>query len=280
MSIWVIGAGGLLGSSLKKHATLATTKNEADIGDLECLWEVAKCHPKVTHMINASAFSQVDLAEEKREEAYRVNTLGPQYLAEVAKGIGAKLIHISTDYVFGGNLHRPLSEEDEVAPCNYYGLSKLEGEKGLLRILPEATILRTSWLFGQGGKSFVGRMMEQFEKEEELFLTDDQWGRATFVEDLVEAILKMLDQPGLYHFAGQGVTTRYQFACAMKEEMEALGMPMKIKKLNAVPGSHFVSPAKRPRYSALATEKIEGVIGPIRPWREGLRDFLKRRCHA
>ncbi|MBI3900902.1 MAG: dTDP-4-dehydrorhamnose reductase [Chlamydiia bacterium] len=278
--IWVVGAGGLLGSSLKKKAYLATTRQEADVSDLDSLWKIAKAHPEISHMINASAFSQVDLAEEQKEKAYQVNALGPKFLAEIAGEIGAKFVHISTDYVFDGKKEFPLTEEDETIPCNYYGWSKLEGEKGLFSILPQATVIRTSWIFGKGGKSFVARMIEQLMNEKELFLTNDQWGRATFVEDLAKAIFQMLDTPGLYHFAGEGVTTRYQFACAMKNEMERLKMPMKATQLFPVPGSHFICPAKRPKYSALATDKIEKIIGPIRPWKEGLQEFLEEICDA
>ncbi|MDE3056200.1 MAG: dTDP-4-dehydrorhamnose reductase [Verrucomicrobiota bacterium] len=279
MFVWVTGAGGLVGSSLRKRAHLATTHKEADVADLDALWRVVHKHPKITHIINAAAFTNVDLAEEREEEAFLVNAMGPKNLAVIAHDIGAKLVHISTDYVFGGKGASLLKEEDKTVPCNAYGRTKLQGEKELLRVLPSATIVRTSWLFGSGGRTFVTRMVEQMGKREKLLLTNDQWSRPTYVQDLVEALFHMLEVPGVFQFAGHGITTRYEFALAVREEMKKLGIPV-LSEIVPVPSSSFKDRAERPRYSAMDTHKIEAILGPIRPWHDGLRDFLRERIHA
>lgn len=281
MRLWITGANGLLGSALKQKGDLATGRAEADIGDLDALRAFASEHRGITHIVNCAAFSLVDLSETERETALRVNALGPENLAVLAKEIGARLVHISTDYVFKGDLHRPLNEKDATAPCNYYGFTKLEGERRVARMLPSACIIRTSWIFGQGGKNFVAKLLELLQEKEEIRLTDDHWNCPTYAPDLADAILQMLDVPGLYQFANGGAATKYEFGLAMKEEAEAAGFPLTIKRIVPVPGSTFPSLAKRPVYSVFDTAKIEKKLkAPIRPWREALRDYLNLVSYA
>ena len=275
MKLWVTGADGLLGSALRKHAFVATNRGLADLSNLEALRLFALAHPGITHIVNCAAFSLVDPAETRREEAFCANAIGPQHLAIVAREIGARLLHISTDYVFRGDLHRPLTESDPTDPCNYYGVTKLEGEKRVFSELPSACVLRTSWIFGEGGKNFVATLLTRMRELEEVYLTADHWGRPTYTEDLVNAILCLADCCGLYQFANGGAATKHEFGVAMKQEAEMLGIPLAVKKIIAVPGSHFSSAAKRPVYSAFDTTKIEQIIGsPIRPWRDALREHM------
>lgn len=298
--LWITGCNGLLGSALlaiqnpKRDALLRTpgdkckaalhlkngapekasflgTGKEIDIANLDAVRIFAAGHRGITHIINCAAFSHVDAAEEFHEEAYRTNAIGPENLAIVAKEIGAKLIHISTDYVFAGNGKTELKEGDETGPCSTYGKTKLEGEKRALN--HSATVIRTSWIFGQGGKNFVSKLLKMLHNEQEIRLTDDQWGRFTYAPDLADAILQMLDEKGLFHFANRGVTTKYEFGLAMFEEALAMGYPIVTKKVIPVPGSSFPAPCKRPMYSALDTRLIEKQIA-IRHWRETLKDFL------
>lgn len=277
MKLWVVGADGLLGSALKKHADLATGKKEVDISDLEALRLFAQNHPGITHIINAAAFSLVDLAETNRELAFKANVLGPENLGRLAAEIRAQMVHVSTDYVFSGDVHRPLKEEDPTEPCNYYGWTKLEGEKRLLRTHPTACIVRTSWIFGFGGKNFVSKLLQLFlETDEEIQLTNDHWNRPTSASDLTSALLNLRNASGIFHFANEGIATKYEFGSAMREEAEALGFPITAKRIAAVPGSTFLSPAKRPVYSGFDTSKVEKYLGqPIRHWREALREYLK-----
>lgn len=268
---WITGAKGLLGSTLVSKCKAALhTGREVDIADAKAVLDYVKKY-KVTHIINCAAFSLVDAAESAKEDAWRANAIGPEVLARVAKENGIKLIHISTDYVFPGDVKRPLTETDPVGPCNYYGESKLEGEKRALEF--GACVIRTSWIFGGGGKNFVAKLFLMLKNETEIRLTDDQWGRPTYAPDLADAILEMLEAKGLYQYANSGVATKYEFAVAMKEEMEKLGIVVATKSIVAVPGKTFVSVCKRPVYSAFDTSKIEKIV-KIRHWRESLKEFL------
>lgn len=268
---WITGAKGLLGSALSAKCRPAVfSGREVDIADLISVKKFVKKHPEITHIVNAAAFSQVDAAEECRAEAYRANVIGPENLAHVAQEIGAKLIHISTDYVFPGDLKRLLTEQDQVRPCNYYGKTKLEGEQ---RVLATSLVIRTSWIFGHGGKNFVAKLWRMLQTQKEVHLANDHWSRFTYAPDLADAIIQMRDHSGLYHYANAGIATKYEFGLAMREEALRLGLPVATQSIVSVPGSFFPSPCKRPVYSAFDTSKIEQLI-PIRPWRDGLREFL------
>ncbi|HSX27007.1 MAG TPA: dTDP-4-dehydrorhamnose reductase [Chlamydiales bacterium] len=282
MKLWITGANGLLGSTLMKMCeAIGTGHQEADIGDLASLRAFVRKRFGITHIVNCAAYSLVDLSETNREEAYRANALGAENLALIAKETGARLIHISTDYVFGGEPQRPLKETDPVSPCNIYGQSKLEGEMRVQKVLPDACILRVSWIFGNGGKNFVAKLLQMLQTQKEIRLTSDQWGRPGYVIDIAEVILRMLDAQGIYQFANAGVATKYEFGLVMKEEAEKLGIKVVTEKMIPVPGSFFSSPCKRPAYSAFDTTKIERdfQISP-RHWRDALREFLVQHAPA
>ncbi len=288
--LWITGAKGLLGTALSVKCKAALhlsgapkdasslgcciaalhSGHEVDIGDARQVRGYIETHPGITHIVNCAAFSLVDAAEEQREEAYRANVLGPENLARVAQEIGARLIHISTDYVFPGTGRRPLTENDPVAPCNYYGQTKLEGEQRALAL--SACVIRISALFGDGGKNFVSKLLQLLLTPREVQLVDDQWNRFTYAPDLSDAILQLLDHKGLYHYANQGVVTKYEFGIAMRDYAIELGYPVKAS-LRPVPGTTFPSPCKRPIYSAFDTAKVEAFVS-IRPWQEALREFL------
>lgn len=277
MRLWVVGAKGLLGSSLKKMApnSIGSSKNEADVTSLISLQAFVKQHPGITHIVNASAFSLVDLAEKEKERAYLVNAIGPENLGKIAKEIGAKMVHVSTDYVFPGNVERPLHEEDEVSPVNYYGKTKLEGEKRLESVFPTACILRTSSLFGKGGKNFVARMVDQILEKEEIYLSDDQINSPTFVEDLAEVILKMLNHSGLYHFSNRGEASKFTFGEEIFDFAKAKGIKIKTTKIIPVKRNHFPECCPRPTYSSFDLSKIAKIVGNPVSWQEALRTFLE-----
>jgi dTDP-4-dehydrorhamnose reductase len=273
---WITGSKGLLGSALtlkckKLDLPFVETGRDVDIGDLNAVQAFVNLHPGITHIINCAAFSQVDAAETCREEAYKTNVLGPDNLGLIAKNSGAKLIHISTDYVFSGKIRRLLTELDPVGPTSYYGQSKLEGEERALA--HSACVIRTSWIFGRGGKNFVSKLLKMLQTQKEIRLTDDQWGRFTYAPDLAGAILALRDQTGLYQFANAGVATKYEFGLAMREEAFLLNFPIMAEAIVPVPGAYFPAPCERPVYSALDTSKIESFVS-IRHWREPLKDFL------
>lgn len=278
MKVWITGAGGLLGSSLcRLIPCIPSTKADADIANLDSLRIFARQQPGITHIVNCSAFSLVDLAETSRIEAYNTNAIGPENLAKVAKEIGAKIVHISTDYVFPGDLFRPLHEEDRVCPLNYYGETKWEGERRLFSVFPSACVIRTSALFGSGGKNFVAKLFQMLFENEEIYLADDQRNSPTFVEDLAQAILQMLDESGLYHFSNQGSATKFSFGTAICNFAREKGAILKAKTLIPVPSARFPSPCQRPVYSVFDTTKIRLKLKtPIRSWEEVLRSFLGR----
>ncbi len=283
MKLWIPGANGLLGtalcSSLSKAGNVpfvGTNHKQADITDLPAIRAFARAHLGITHIVNCAAYSLVDLSETHREEAYLANAIGPENLAVLAREIGAKLLHVSTDYVFSGNGNKLLSENDPVAPSSYYGKTKLEGEERVQWTLSSACILRVSWLFGPGGKNFVSKLLQLLQEKNEIQLTNDQWGRPTYAPDAADAILKLLDHSGIYHFANTGIATKYEFGVAMKEELKNLGASLAADSILPVPGSMFQSPCKRPVFTAFDTAKIERHLKmAIRPWRAALQEFLQ-----
>ncbi len=254
--LWIPGAKGLVGSALAKLAPNALqTGHEIDISNRAAVETFIKQHPQISRIINCAAFSMVDAAEEHRNLAYAANVLGPENLGR------AKIpwIHISTDYVFPGDGNRPLTETDPTGPVNYYGQTKLLGEQRALAL--GACVVRTSWVFGSGGKNFVSKLLQLLQTESEVRLANDQWSRFTYAPDLAAALLKLPPEPSLYHYANQGVATKYEFGLALSD------------RVIPVPSSFFPVPCKRPIYTALDTTKIEQFL-PIRPWQEALKEFL------
>ncbi len=257
--LWIVGAKGLVGSAFKVGIG---TGREVDVGDLAAMRAFTK-DKQITHIVNCAVYSQVDKAEAEREDAFRTNVIGAENCAIVAKELGAKLVHISTDYIFPGDGNLPIKEDDPKGPCNYYGLTKWEGEQRVLKVLPTACVIRTSWVFGPGGKNFLARMTQMLQGDQVIRMVDDQWSRFTCVYDLVDVILKMKDRSGVYHFANKGIATRYEFAKEMKPDANII----------PVPASSFPAAAKRPRFTPFDTTKIEQIL-TIRTWQEALCDYL------
>jgi dTDP-4-dehydrorhamnose reductase len=276
--IWITGAGGLVGKTLCSKIDAIATSRELDIADLSAVRAFAKKNGPLTHIINCAAFSEVDPAESAIEAAFRTNAVGPENLGRLALEIGAHLIHLSTDYVFDAKKGSPLKEDDHPEPCNVYGKTKLEGEKRLFSVFPKACVLRTSWIFGAEGKNFVAKLLPLLETKDELRLVFDQTSRPTYVFDLANAIIELLDDSGLYHFANREPTNKYEFSLSFREIAEEMGFAIRCKTIVPVASSEFSSPAKRPLYSALHTGKIEKRLGsPIRPWKDCIREYLNEK---
>lgn len=279
---WLPGVNGLLGTALarlcktKQIPFIGTTRQEIDLSQLTDVQKWLDAHPTITHIINCAAYSLVDAAETEKEKAWQANVIGPENLARVAREKKLRLLHLSSDYVFEGKLLRPLKEEDPAEPVNHYGVTKREGEIRVFKECPWACVLRVSWLFGEGGKNLVAKLLHLMQEKKELQLTDDQWGRPTYVKDLAEVLLLLQDREGLYQFANAGVTTKYHFGKAMHEEAIRLQLPIVTEKIVPVPSSTFPSVCVRPIYSAFDTTKIEREVSIIpRPWQQTLHEFME-----
>ncbi len=266
MKLWILGKTGLLGNALvnvcKGLDFVATTRGEADITDLDSLKKaLSEINP--THIVNCTAFNDVDGAESKSDQAFSVNSLGPENLGK----LGKKVIHISTDYVFDGAKRSPYLEEDSCNPLSVYGKSKREGELKLLSAAPNALIIRTSWLFGTGGKNFISSLVNLLRTQTELKIAADQIGSPTYAPDLARTILSLLDHSGIYHFANAGQVSRLEIAEYFLEVAKERGIPLNCKSL--IPFKmNFLAP--RPDYSVLGTSKINTP----RSWKEAAEEYI------
>lgn len=273
--ILVIGANGMLGHDLMKVLegdVRGLDLPDIDITSLESVRRILlTLKPRV--IINSAAYTDVDGCESNVEQAMSVNGEGVGLLALTAREIGAKLVQISTDYVFDGSKGTPYLESDPVGPLSIYGESKLAGEMNAA-MAPEHLIIRTQWLYGIHGKNFVETMLRLAGEKSELAVVNDQIGSPTWTYDLALSIKALLDKgcSGIYHAANSGFCSWNEFAKAIFEEegREITVNSMTTKELNR--------PANRPLYSTLDCGKLERDSGfTPRPWREALRGYLRLR---
>jgi dTDP-4-dehydrorhamnose reductase len=234
-------------------------------------------------VINCAAYTAVDKAESESEACFAVNHHGVTNLAMVCANLKIPLIHISTDYIFDGEAQRPYQEEDPANPQGIYGKSKWEGEKVVRRQGGEFLIIRTSWLYGVHGHSFVKTILRLAGEREELRVVADQQGCPTWTGDLAEALTKIAEQIfqnrsqapwGTYHFAWSGYTTWYDFAQAILAEGRRW-QPLRAARVIPIATVDYPTPARRPAWSVLDCTKIGRSFGIIpRPWREGLVEMI------
>jgi len=270
--IWLIGNKGMLGQEVeklfirKKLSYLASDK-EVDITDYPILQEFTK-NIKLTWIINCSGYTDVEKAEKEIEKAFLINRNGVKNISKIAKDKQAKLIHISSDYVFNGEKDTHLSyiEDDKTEPINIYGKSKLAGEREIKENLKKYFIIRTSWLYGMGGKNFVSTMLKLFKEKEEINVVSDQWGSPTYSFDLAEVILKMItkdfDKFDIYHFTNEGITNWYEFAREIYRKSKKIGIidACKEVELRSLKTKEYTTLAKRPKWALLSKEKIKSEL--------------------
>lgn len=277
----ITGAGGQLGSHLTAQAAregrdmLALTSSQWDITDPAAAERIIR-HGDV--VINCAAYTDVDGAESNEAVAYAVNATGPQHLARACARVGARLIHVSTDYVFdgdfGGAEPRPYEPTDETAPQGVYARSKLAGEQAVLAAFPEAAVVRTAWVYTGGtGKDFVAVMRRLAAGHGRVDVVDDQTGSPTYVADLAEALLALADagvRGRVLHAANEGVVSRFGQARAVFEECGA--DPQRVRPVSS---AQFPRPAPRSSYSALSSRQwaLAGLT-PLRHWRSALATAL------
>ncbi|MET7253242.1 dTDP-4-dehydrorhamnose reductase [Dyadobacter fermentans] len=281
MRIVVLGASGQLGSCLKKNSTERNitdisfpSEESANILDKELLDKLFTAE-KPQFVINCAAYTAVDKAEDDVDTCRKVNRDGAAYIAEVCKKHQATLIHISTDFVFKGDIPQLLSETDPAEPENIYGLTKLEGEAAISEILPEHFTIRTSWLYSEFGNNFVKTMLRLGREREQLGVIIDQVGSPTYAIDLANVILDITESDstayGIYHYSNEGVTSWYDFAKAVFDLSETT------VKLNPVKTSEYVTRAVRPAYSVMDKSKIKATFDITIPyWRDSLRVCIDR----
>lgn len=274
----VVGAKGMLGHDLMEvleGEVRGLDLPDIDVTSLESVRRaLLTLKPKT--IINAAAYTDVDGCETNIEQAMAVNGEGVGLLALTAREIGAKLVQISTDYVFNGKKGAPYFEDDPIGPLSIYGESKLAGELNAA-MAPEHLIVRTQWLYGIHGKNFVETMLRLAGEKSELAVVDDQIGSPTWTRDLALAIKALLDKgcQGVYHAANSGYCSWNEFAKAIFAE-EGLAVTV-----NSMTTQELNRPANRPLYSTLDCGKLEQDTGLRLPiWREALKSFLKLRRQA
>lgn len=282
MRILVTGADGQLGRELREvleqrapGITDYTDKAELDLCDAEAVDRYVR-EGHFSHIINCAAYTAVDKAEEEKSLCTAVNVDAVRHLATTASDNGVKMLHISTDYVFDGTAHRPYRESDKPAPMSHYGASKRISETALMGLLPDAIIIRTGWLYSPHGHNFVKSILAHAEKGEKLRVVSDQIGTPTYARDLAEMIATVVLSPqwldGTYHFSNEGVTSWYDFACAILELTGHSDV-----KVKPIASEDYPTMTTRPYYSVLDKTKIKATYGVEIPnWHDSLKACLKR----
>jgi len=297
LRVLVMGAAGQLGSEVVEvlrgdHEVVGVTRTDADITDLsQVMTLVEEVSPQV--IVNAAAYTNVDGCEREKGRAFLVNAIGARNVAIAAKEVGAKLVHISTDYVFDGTKDTPYFEYDPPKPINVYGWSKLVGEQMVKEQNPRSFILRVAWLYSARRKNFVKTMLKLAQERDEIRVVNDQRGTPTFAGDVARQIKALIETDcyGLYHCTSQGSCTRYEFALAIfkhagyKAKANTDGSVrltpnaegLKPFTLKPVTSDEFPTPARRPANSVLENFmlKVQGL--DVMPhWEESLAAHIQQ----
>lgn len=279
MNILITGANGQLGAAFRslensypQHRFFFFSRSELDISNADAITQALK-NTGADCLVNCAAYTAVDKAETDFEAALEINCTAVAAIAKACKTVGARFVHISTDYVFDGTANTPYSEADAVSPVNAYGASKQKGEEAVLQENKEAIIIRTSWVYSPWGANFVKTMLRLMQSRPEIGVVADQWGSPTYAPDLAEAILKILESgtwvPGIYHFSNEGAITWHQFATAIRDFA-----PFKCT-VNPLTTEQYPTPAKRPHYSVMDKIKIQRTFGiKLKPWQQSLQTCL------
>lgn len=280
LNVLITGSNGQLATCIKdlekQHPNLSfiyTNSSQLDLTNQEAINSFFETN-KIDWCINCAAYTAVDKAETDTENAFKVNEQGPKHLALACDKHNAKLIHVSTDFVFDGSKSSPYNEEDQTKPLGVYGTSKLQGELAIEDVMNAFFIVRTSWLYSEHGNNFMKTMLRLAQTNKELNIVADQVGTPTYAKDLAGALLRIItsnsNKYGVYHYSNEGVTSWYDFAKAIFDISE-----IEIK-VNPIPSKEFPTPAKRPSYSVLDKQKIkENLNIETLYWRERLKTAIK-----
>ena len=284
MNIVIIGKSGQLAFELSRelenteHNVTFLGRDDIDITSSTDIEE--KLSPlKADVLINASAYTAVDKAEEDTDACNAINTFAVKNLANFCKDNGAFMVHVSTDYVFNGHKGSPYLTDDPIEPQGAYGKSKAEGEKALLEILPDAScLIRTAWVYSSHGNNFVKTMLRLMADKPQLAVIDDQIGTPTWAKGLAEACVSAAENKtaGVYHWTDEGVASWYDFALAIQELGIDKGLLDKAIPVLPIPSSQYPTPAKRPHYSVLDKQTAREAFASCKPahWRKQLASML------
>ncbi|MUU79067.1 dTDP-4-dehydrorhamnose reductase [Winogradskyella endarachnes] len=264
LKVLVTGGGGQLAQCIKSVAGLYPklkftykTSSELDITNKDEV-ESTFNFQAFDYCINCAAYTNVDKAESEKELAYKINVLGPKYLAETCSKHQVTLIHVSTDFVFDGNASKPYKETDSTNPIGVYGKTKLEGEQQIINTIKNHFIIRTSWLYSEFGNNFLKTMLRLADQRDELGVVGDQIGSPTYAIDLAVVIVELIESKnnayGVYHYSNKGVISWYDFA------KEIFRLNQSNIQLNKIGTKDYPTPAKRPKYSVLDTSKISQIL--------------------
>ena len=280
--IWLIGDKGMLGTELaglfaERGLPFVGSDRDVDILDPAALAAFAQ-GKDIRWIVNCAAYTAVDKAEDEEAFALRLNAEGPENIARICSAIGARLIHISTDYVFNGEGSSPYLESDAVAPTGAYGRTKAEGERRVLAALPGAVIVRTAWLYGRHGPNFVYTMLKLMKAKDEIGVVADQRGTPTWARDLSLAVADIATAQafpaGIYHYTNAGETTWHAFAAAIQRLGLEHGLLEKPCRINALTTDQYPTKTRRPAYSVLSKEKALAAGIKVPAWEDSLRAFL------
>jgi dTDP-4-dehydrorhamnose reductase len=278
MKVVVTGAKGQLGTDLvdllsdRGYEVYGYGREELDITNFDQVQQViSEVKPDV--VIHASAYTKVDLAESEPDQAFLINAYGTRNVAVVSEKVGAKLVYVSTDYVFDGTATSPYNEFARTNPLSVYGKSKLAGEQFVRDLHSKFFIVRTSWVYGKHGNNFVKTMLKLAQERDELMVVNDQVGCPTYTVDLANFILGLIqtEKYGIYHVSNSGYCSWYEFAKAIFEEARIE------VKVNPCMTKDFPRPAPRPAYSVFEHMALRlNGFSEMRYWREALKEFIIR----
>ena len=283
MKVLITGKGGQLAWELEQLAPaeyeiISVARNELDISNELLVAEFIES-TKPDLVINAAAYTAVDKAEENIETAYAVNEFGVKYLAQACKKINARILHISTDFVFDGTSTTPYQTNAKPKPINVYGASKLAGDIALNEILPEASVtVRTSWVYSVHGNNFVKSMLRLMQEKPQLGIIYDQVGTPTWAKGLAQWLWAIATKPevtGVYHWTDAGIASWYDFAIAIQELGIEKGLLKESIPVLPIPTSAYPTPAKRPAFSVIDKTSAEEVSGiNTTHWRKHLSEMM------
>lgn len=276
MKILVTGASGQLGHDLvielnkRGHEVIGVGSKDLDITDSETVMnKIAELKPEA--VMHCAAYTAVDHAEDDRERCDAVNHIGTENVAKACAKTGAKMLYLSTDYVFPGDGEKPWEPDDKAEPLNTYGMTKYLGEEAVRKYVDEHFIIRISWVFGINGKNFVKTMLRLGAEREQLTVVNDQIGSPTYTVDLSQLIADMIvtDKYGTYHATNEGICSWYKFACAI---MEKAGLKAKVLPVTS---AEYPAKAKRPSNSRMSKDKLtENGFERLPHWEDALDRYL------